>query len=153
MSAAPGTLAEQMPLSARVAGFMAHLRLNGMPVGPAESESALAFLARTPWQSVAQLRHGLRILLTGNKAEWQRFDELFEAYWMGRGRARAAPAPATREGAPSRAASRLWSDHLGGDLPERGAHTGDGAQPGGADGAPATHQARTRVAAHEESLP
>jgi len=151
VSATQGTLAEQMPLSARVAGFMSHLRLNGMPVGPAESESALAFLVRTPWQSVAQLRHGLRILLTGNKAEWHRFDELFEAYWMGRGRAR--PAPATREGAPSRAASRLWSDRLGGDLPAHGAHTGDGVQPGGADGAPATHQVKTRVtASRQEAL-
>ena len=139
MSATPGMLSQQMPLSARVTGFMAHLRLNGVPVGPAESESALAFLARTRVRSVTEVRHGLRILLTGNKAEWHRFDELFEAYWMGRGRPRPSPPRPIREDGPSRTTTRLWPEQLGGDPPARGASTGDGVRAGSADDAPTAH--------------
>ena len=42
MSGAPGLTSS--PVS-RVRGFLAHLRLNGFAVGPAEAEAAVSFIA------------------------------------------------------------------------------------------------------------
>lgn len=152
-----------MRLSARVAGFMGHLRLNGLTVGPAETEAALRYLSHTPWQSVGDIRDGLRVLLTGRKSEWQRFDDLFEAYWLARGRARSAPARSAVAGHPSVTTTRLWSGKAVGDVPAGGASTADGLKVDAGDGnshgnndrngeSPA-HQMTTRVAASRtESL-
>jgi uncharacterized protein len=83
MSAAPGTAAAE-PLS-RMRGFFAHLRLNGFTVGPAEAEAAVSLIAAIdPPDSVAT-RLGLKTMLASERGEWDRFDELFAAYWFGRG--------------------------------------------------------------------
>ena len=55
----------------RMTGFMAHLRLNGLNVGVAETEIALRAL------------NAVDIL-----DRFERFDELFKAYWFARGRRR-----------------------------------------------------------------
>jgi len=52
---------EHLPLAERVVSFMAHLRLNGLAVGPGETASALAWLARGRWESLGQARDGLRM--------------------------------------------------------------------------------------------
>ena len=104
----------EAPLTARVAGFVAHLRLNDFEVGPAETESAARVLACGAAPTLADARRRLKILLTGRRGEWERFDDLFEAYWLARGRVRRRPAdPATRTGAPSRATSNLWGERRG----------------------------------------
>jgi len=102
----------EAPLTARVAGFLAHLRLNGMVLGPAETESALRVLSRGDAPTLGQVRQRLKILLTGRRAEWERFDGLFEAYWVARGRERVRQAGARRPGAPSRTTSNLWGDRV-----------------------------------------
>jgi uncharacterized protein with von Willebrand factor type A (vWA) domain len=136
-----------MTMAARVTGFMAHLRLNGLAVGPAETAAALDYLAHRPWESVHGIRHGLRILLTGRKSEWQRFDELFEAWWLGRGRIRSGSAPDAVTGNPSRTTTRLWSGRAHGDVPTGGASTGDGLEGGSGDDEPQSRQLKTRLAA------
>lgn len=152
MNATAPMPAPQMRLSARVTGFMAHLRLNGLAVGPAETAAALDYLARTPWQSVGAVRDALRILLTGRKSEWERFDDLFEAYWLGRGRARSATVPATAAGGakPSRSATQFWSMSSGADVGAAGASSSAGLRSdtdAGADGdESASHPTHTRVA-------
>ena len=79
---ATGATTLDMPLAARVAGFVAHLRHNGIEAGPAETDAALRVLARGAAPTLDEARRRLKILLTGRRGEWQRFDDLFEAYWL-----------------------------------------------------------------------
>ena len=138
---AGGALLAEAPLTARVAGFIAHLRRNDFEVGPAETESALRVLARGTAPTLADARRRLKILLAGRRSEWERFDDLFEAWWLARGRARVRPALVKRAGAPSRATSNLWGERAGdvaADRPHRaetvdaGTGQGEGEARGGA---------------------
>ncbi len=92
-----------------VAGFMRHLRLNGFIVGPAETETSLTMLSRSDLMDRDAVRLRLKTLLASRHEEWVRFDDLFEAYWMGRGRARAAVAPA---GGRADRRPGIWAEHL-----------------------------------------
>jgi uncharacterized protein with von Willebrand factor type A (vWA) domain len=76
--------------SERVAGFVAHLRRSGYRIGPAEAEAALSFLAGGADPIAARL--GMKALLTGSREQWEGFDELYDAYWHGRGLHRVVPA-------------------------------------------------------------
>jgi uncharacterized protein with von Willebrand factor type A (vWA) domain len=69
----------------RLRGFLAHLRLNGFTVGPAEAEAAVSLIAAIDPPDAAATRLGLKSMLTGERGQWERFDELFAAYWFGRG--------------------------------------------------------------------
>ncbi|WP_171097288.1 VWA domain-containing protein [Ruegeria sp. HKCCD7255] len=75
-------------LADRMAGFIAHLRMNGMRVGPAETGDALAALAATEATDAVQARQALCVLLAGGAEDWRRFDELFDAYWFNAGKQR-----------------------------------------------------------------
>ncbi|HYH17769.1 MAG TPA: VWA domain-containing protein [Azospirillum sp.] len=72
-------------LIARVAGFVALLRDNGFPIGPAEAADALRLMAALDLSRPDELRAALRHLLCGRVEEWRRFDELFDLHWRGRG--------------------------------------------------------------------
>ena len=121
-----GVATSSMPLTARVSGFIAHLRLNGIEAGPAETDAALRVLARGPAPTLDEARRRLKILLTGRRGEWERFDDLFEAWWLARGRVRTRPASAARvpAGTPSRATSNLWGERAGETAANRSLHSG-----------------------------
>ncbi len=130
-----GVATSGMPLTARVSGFIAHLRLNGIEAGPAETAAALRVLARGPAPTLGEARRRLKILLTGRRGEWERFDDLFEAWWLARGRVCTRPASAARVpiGTPSRATSNLWGERAGEAAANRSLHSGavgDGADDG-----------------------
>ena len=106
---APGIGAEA--LTGRVAGFVAHLRRNDFALGPAESSAALELFDDLDPCDPREVRLGLKSLLAGRREEWERFDDLFEAYWQGRGRVRRRPAaPATDP--RSRTPPGPWRNHL-----------------------------------------
>lgn len=69
----------------RLAGFTRTLRENGFAVGLAESRDALRILASPLATRRVTLRPALRALFAASRSDWQRFDELFAAYWTGRG--------------------------------------------------------------------
>ena len=71
--------------SEKVSGFIAHLRLNGFPIGPAETMDALALLNQIDWPQAHVARLGLKSMLSADKADWDKFDRLFDAYWFGHG--------------------------------------------------------------------
>jgi uncharacterized protein with von Willebrand factor type A (vWA) domain len=71
---------------ARVAGFVVHLRANGLRLGVAEADLALAALAEVNAASPDDSRRALRAVCTGCKEEADRFDALFDSYWMDAGR-------------------------------------------------------------------
>ena len=72
--------------AARVSGFMAHLRENGLRLGVSESDLALTALLEVDAAWPEQTRQALRAVCTGCKDEIERFDALFDSYWLDAGR-------------------------------------------------------------------
>ena len=102
--------AHSNPITRRVIGFIQHLRLNGFVVGPADTETALVALSDSAVTDAQAAGLRLKILLSSRQEEWSRFDELFEAYWFGRGQQRTGTAPSGGRSADWR--PEIWSDHL-----------------------------------------
>ena len=99
--------------SSAMAGFVAHLRLNGFRLGLTETQAALALVDHLGADRVATCRLGLKILLCGGTEDWNRFDELFEAYWFRRGRVRERPQRAADKHVHDVRPS-VWQSHFDG---------------------------------------
>lgn len=78
---------------ARVGGFVAHLRENGLRLGVAEAELALTALTHVRAAHPDENRLALKAVCTGCKDEADRFDELFDAYWLNGGRVKRKVTP------------------------------------------------------------
>jgi len=68
----------------RLAGFARTLRDNGFKVGLAETGDALAILAGLLATRPSTLKPAFRSLFCATHSDWERFDEIFDAYWLGR---------------------------------------------------------------------
>jgi uncharacterized protein with von Willebrand factor type A (vWA) domain len=69
----------------RLAGFVRTLRDNGFAVGLAETRDGLAILASPAAMRSSSLKAALRSLFCATQSDWERFNEIFDAYWLGRG--------------------------------------------------------------------
>jgi uncharacterized protein with von Willebrand factor type A (vWA) domain len=116
-------------IAQRMIGFVGHLRRNDFQVGPGETLAALDLLRRQGAPDAVAVRRSLRVLLTSRQEEWQRFDELFEAFWFARGRVRQR---LTTSGAKPAGPPAIWQDHLGDGRTIAGAAAGHGADDDGA---------------------
>src|SRR5262245_54544552 len=67
----------------RLAGFARTLRDNGFRVGLAETRDALAILTHSVASRLTSLRSAFRSLFCATHSDWERFDEIFDAYWLG----------------------------------------------------------------------
>ncbi len=85
----------------RVAGFLRTLRDNGFKLGLAESRDALAILAAEGFDRPHLVKAALKALLCGRRTDWDLFDVLFDAFWLGRGVRSHMRASASRSGARS----------------------------------------------------
>lgn len=102
----------------RLSGFIGHLRMNGLTLGPGETAAALAALGHVRATDPGEARRALKVVLVPDAEGWRRFDELFDAYWFNMGRIQQrAPAAHVRVQASKPA---LWQAHLGEDGPEGG---------------------------------
>lgn len=72
----------------RMVGFVAHLRANGLALGPAQTAAAMQALRHVAPGDHSEVRAALKALCCGTRDEFERFDDLFAAYWFSRGRAR-----------------------------------------------------------------
>ncbi|WP_171212159.1 VWA domain-containing protein [Ruegeria sp. HKCCA5426] len=72
----------------RMSGFVAHLRMNGMRVGPKETAGALNALSLIDATDAGQARRALCAVLAGDAEDWRRFDDLFDSYWFNAGKQR-----------------------------------------------------------------
>jgi uncharacterized protein with von Willebrand factor type A (vWA) domain len=119
-------------IAERLGGFVAHLRLNGVPAGPRETEEALAALATVDALDPDTARLALKTLLASDAEGWRRFDALFDAYWRNAGRDR--PRAATgRTPQASRPLPALWQPGTDISVPGRAESPGTGsgeAEPG-----------------------
>jgi uncharacterized protein len=80
--------APEAPLTRRLVGFVRLLRDNGFALGLREAEDAVRAAEAVGVARPEPLRWSLRALLCSCEREWRRFDELYEVYWLGRGRRR-----------------------------------------------------------------
>src|SRR5689334_6578962 len=72
------------PMRQKLAGFARTLRDNGYKIGLAETRDALAVLASPAAGRADAFRPALRALFCATHSDWERFDEIFDAYWQGR---------------------------------------------------------------------
>ncbi len=68
----------------RLAGFARTLRDNGFRVGLAETRDALSVLMSPAALKPASFKAALRALFCATHSDWERFDEIFDAFWRGR---------------------------------------------------------------------
>src|SRR3977135_3911481 len=73
------------PTRRRLAAFCRVLRQNGFKVGLAGARDALALLALPLAAPPSALKPALRALFCATHSDWERFDDLFDAFWRGRG--------------------------------------------------------------------
>lgn len=113
--------------AARVAGFLAHLRENGLRLGVAEADLALVALTHVDAAWPEQTRAALRPICTGCKEEAERFDALFDSYWLDAGRVKQKVMPVS---------SGKTSDDVRSSRDAEGTAggTGDATAPDGGDG-------------------
>ncbi len=110
-------------IAERMAGFIAHLRINGMKLGVRETGDALAVLSLVRATDPVQARHALCALLVPDAEGWRSFDDLFDAYWFNAGKQRAERRPSDHVTMQS-ARPMLWQPHL-----QDQAETGDDSNP------------------------
>jgi uncharacterized protein with von Willebrand factor type A (vWA) domain len=69
----------------RLVAFVRVLRDNGFAMGLAETREPLALLADPIAKRDTRLRPAFRALFCGRRSDWEKFDEIFAAFWLGRG--------------------------------------------------------------------
>jgi len=85
----------------QLAGFARTLRDNGFHVGLAETRDALVVLASPAATRAALLKSALRSLFCATHSDWERFDAIFDAYWVRRDRHRVRHASTLPSGSVS----------------------------------------------------
>lgn len=83
--------------AARLSGFFAHLRENGLRLGVAETGLAMEALVATEAYGAEDARKALRPICTGCKEDAARFDALFDAFWLDAGRVKTRVMPSTQK--------------------------------------------------------
>jgi uncharacterized protein with von Willebrand factor type A (vWA) domain len=112
----------------RLAGFARTLRDNGFRVGLAETRDALAILTLAPAARPSSLKPALRSLLCANHSDWERFDAIFDAFWLRRGlrQARTLSGSAAESRVPPRRLAEAGTPMGTPGLPGHGERHSDG---------------------------
>lgn len=71
-------------VSARLAAFLRTLRDNGFPIGLAEGRDAAALMSEGYATKPGLLRSAFKHLFSARKSDWDKFDGLFDAFWLGK---------------------------------------------------------------------
>ncbi|ARE82472.1 VWA domain-containing protein [Roseovarius mucosus] len=103
--------------SARIAGFIAHLRANGLRLGVGATQTALTALSHINAANPDETRRALKSVCASTADEVAQFDALFDSYWLNAGRVREKFAPSERSG---NAHSRNSRDASGDNSTARG---------------------------------
>jgi len=73
------------PMRLKLSAFVRTLRDNGFKVGLAETADALAIFTMPAAGKPSTLKPALRTLFCATRSDWERFDEIFDAFWLARG--------------------------------------------------------------------
>jgi uncharacterized protein with von Willebrand factor type A (vWA) domain len=68
----------------KLAAFLKTLRDNGFAVGLAEGRDAASLMASGYAAKLGLLRSALKHLFSARKSDWEKFDGLFDAFWLGK---------------------------------------------------------------------
>src|SRR6202008_3988777 len=68
----------------KLSAFLKTLRDNGFAVGLAEGRDAASLLASGYAAKPGLLRSALKHLFSARKSDWDKFDGLFDAFWLGK---------------------------------------------------------------------
>jgi uncharacterized protein len=71
-------------VSQKLAAFLRTLRDNGFAVGLAEGQDAAALMASGYARKPGLLRSAFKHLFSARKSDWEKFDGLFDAFWLGK---------------------------------------------------------------------
>jgi uncharacterized protein with von Willebrand factor type A (vWA) domain len=71
-------------VSTKLAAFLRTLRDNGFAVGLAEGRDAAALMTTGYAARPGLLRSALKHLFSARKSDWDKFDGIFDAFWLGR---------------------------------------------------------------------
>ena len=71
-------------VAARLSAFLKTLREAGFAAGLQEGRDAAALMAAGYAERPALLRVALKHLFSARKSDWDRFDGLFDAFWLGK---------------------------------------------------------------------
>ena len=69
---------------AKLAAFLRTLRDSGFAVGPREGRDAASLIATGYAEKPGLLRSAFKHLFSARKSDWDRFDGLFDAFWLGK---------------------------------------------------------------------
>jgi uncharacterized protein with von Willebrand factor type A (vWA) domain len=129
----------------RLSGFVRTLRDAGFAAGQSETGDAARVIASPLADRPERLREALKALFATSRTEAERFDEIFDAFWRGRGAKRATRAQTS--GAATGADRRFGAGPAGGETetPEPLHAPGDGeAQGQGRERGASTYDALSR---------
>ncbi|MDI4233434.1 VWA domain-containing protein [Bradyrhizobium sp. Arg237L] len=110
-------------VSGRLAVFLRTLRDNGFRIGLAEGRDAAALMAEGYAARPGLLRSAFKHLFSARKSDWEKFDGLFDAFWLGKrvrsrsrtmasGQAANSPSLKSLEGRPEQGSSRSATDQV-----------------------------------------
>jgi uncharacterized protein with von Willebrand factor type A (vWA) domain len=71
-------------VSARLAAFLRTLRDNGFAIGLQEGQDAASLMAAGYAARPGLLRTAFKQLFSARKPDWERFDGIFDAFWLGK---------------------------------------------------------------------
>jgi uncharacterized protein with von Willebrand factor type A (vWA) domain len=125
-------------VSARLAAFLRTLRDNGFAVGLHEGRDAASLMGSGYAEKPGLLRTAFKHLFSARKSDWEKFDGLFDAFWLGKrvrsrsltmGSAKAANSPSLkslRDNPSESMASEAATDQVpsAGEAPEQRAGEG-----------------------------
>lgn len=131
----------------RLAGFARTLRDNGFAVGLAETRDALSILASPAAMQPALLQPALRALFCATRSDWERFDEIFAAYWQGRGVRRVQQTAGTP--GESRSTARRLAESIVPQVPQGMPDDVEQAEGHDGDNAADSHDRRSQAASGE----
>src|SRR5712671_1982400 len=106
-------------VSSKLAAFLRILRDNGFAVGLAEGQDAAALMTAGYVAKPGLLRSAFKHLFSARKSDWERFDGIFDAFWLGKrlrsrsmtiGSAKAANNPSLKNLPNDRATPRAGGD-------------------------------------------
>jgi uncharacterized protein len=118
-------------VSGKLAAFLKTLRDNGFAVGLAEGRDAASLMTAGYMTRPGLLRSALKHLFSSRKSDWERFDGVFDAFWLGKrvrsrsttmGSAKAANNPSLKSLSNNRPEPRASGDTAMDQVP-----SGDGA--------------------------
>jgi uncharacterized protein with von Willebrand factor type A (vWA) domain len=71
-------------VSGKLAAFLRTLRDNGFAVGLAEGQDAASLMASNYAAKPGLLRSAFKHLFSARKSDWEKFDGIFDAFWLGK---------------------------------------------------------------------